>query len=237
MHPLRRFIRLLESSAPTDTTILDRILDIVGTWVGHGPVPDEDMNFVWQHWPRPEQPMRLWRVHVLDERQAKALTKGLTLPVHGFLSWTTSKDAVEALAQGRTRGGGTPVVIEMMIPPDDICIVVNALTQYLHEVEDELGADFDTGALRDYAHEDEVIVRHASPLVLTPANTTVFEIEKDTPMPVIGDLVFRPGGEDGYPVEEVLGREGAAWVVLCGLGDVHVRRIAPGEWEEIDFYG
>lgn len=225
-----------EDADNDEIDVLQDMCETISTWVGHGPVPDADMQIIWDNWHRPEAPIKAWRVQVLTPDQATSLEQGVNITPHRFLSWTRNEASARTLAVSRSRNGAIPAIIEEMIPAERVCIVISDFLTHLYEIEQSTGADFETTRINDYAHEDEIICRHDGPLVLNSHNTQLLTASTETPK--IGDRVFAPGAEDGYEITEVVGKEDATWVVVTDyLGEVHVHYVAPGEWEEVEFYG
>ena len=236
---MREIMRLAESTS-FDPDTLGSLIDIIGTFISHGPVTDELMDIVMREWPRPSGPMKLWRVHVLTKAQAKQLASGLTIPVHRYLSWTNTTATLERLAAARSHVG-VPIIIEMLVPADHICIDVQQFASDLMELErnDPDEYDFDLYDIVSYSDEAEVITMHDQPLHLTSENTTVYKPRKVS-APKLGDKVYKPHvlSDDAYEITEILGRnKDGIWQIKWYEGEDSVRNVAPGEWEVIEHYG
>lgn len=229
-----RYTEIMESQSSTL-----KAYELISGYVTHGSMSagdefDGDFDTLMRILPRPRRPMRLYRVLRLDSPHIAQIDKGgLRLSERRYSSWTKSKDSLDRLLYDRQRDGSKLVIIQAMIAGNNIVVDVAAFYRQNY---------FTSGDIPEWSRyvrpEQEVIVRHDGPWLITP-EMVVEIVEPKTSSdrtPRVGEwFMASDGTKERIAVVDLENSSDGVYRITTESGDpVFLRLNRQGKWIEIE---
>lgn len=193
---MRDWIKLVEyMGADLTQDVVSDVFEIVHHYVTTGEgASTRQFAKVYELLPRPDEGMLLHRVLRLYPHQMEQYQRDQSFELRPaeYSSWTKSEESAKLLAQTK---GEHVIIVSQMFPAEEIVIDIPVFYN-----EHEL---WHLDEYRRYVEaEQEVIVRHITPIQISAANSRAHQ---HTPVqhPMIGDEAFAFGDENGTEIEDV----------------------------------
>lgn len=222
-----------------DPIALQQAIDIIGAYVTHGALQDDDQfaaefDRLWRILPRPPAPLTLYRVLRLPAAQAAELEAGraVGLRPRRYASWTKDSGALERLVHGRQRPETSLVVMRQEIAAADILLDVADFYER-HGLALGCVEEWD----RYVRWEREVITRQPAVCQLLPETVVAIEAyaaPTPVPPPMPGAAFTALDGTRDRIGAVLDPGPGHVFAVLTADGDpARVRPTKDGDWLEL----